>query len=302
LNQLSRHHFILTGPTGIGKSSLGLRLAQEFGLEIISVDSMAVYRGMDVGTAKPSGEDLGKVVHHLVNVVDPWEEFNAQRFVEMADEIYDRRAGRVLGVGGTPFYIKALQDGLAQVDEISGLEAHLGTWEEEELRRVLERLDPRREMEINPRDRFRLIRALTLIFSSGRKATQLKATGRPGQKVKVVALVGDRKTQHGLLDQRIEEMFERGLLEEARALMAGPALSRTALAAVGYKELFEYFRGEISLERAKHKILVGTRRLYKHQMTWLKKMDVEWVETDPLHPEKVWPRLLELALDHFGKG
>jgi len=298
----SRHHFILSGPTGIGKSAMGLRLAEYFDLEIISVDSMAVYRGMDIGTAKPSLEEKGRVKHHLVDVVDPSENFNVQCFVDRYESIFDQQNGRVLGVGGTPFYIKALRDGLTKVDELKGLENQLGTWGESELRRALSRLDPSRETEINTHDRFRLIRALTLIFSSGKKATELKSKGRPGQKVTVVALSGDRKVMHDLLEARIEKMFEKGLLEEVRALMDGPDLSRTASAAVGYKELFEYLRGEISLERAKHKVLVGTRRLYKHQMTWLRKMDVHWVESNPRADEEAWLRVLELAKAHFLEG
>ena len=296
-----RHHFIIAGPTGIGKSAMGIRLAEHFGLEIMSVDSMAVYRKMDIGTAKPSLEERVRIKHHLIDEVEPWDDFNAQSFVDRADAIYDELEGRVLGVGGTPFYIKALQDGLAQVEELPHLEAHLATWEEPRLRKVLMRLDPDRERVINPRDRFRLVRALTLILSTGRKATELKSKGRPEQKVTVVALSGDRKKMHALLELRIERMFEDGLLEEARSLMDGPALSRTASAAVGYKELFEYFRGEISYERAKHKILVGTRRLYKHQMTWLKKMDVHWVETDPLSPEGAWDQILEFGSAHFDR-
>jgi tRNA dimethylallyltransferase len=296
---ISRHHFILSGPTGIGKSSLGLRLAEHFGLEVMSIDSMAVYKGMDIGTAKPDAQERARIKHHLIDVVDPWENFNAQCFVEHAERTYDNLGGKVLGVGGTPFYIKALKDGLAEVDELPGLESFLSGWNEQDLRRALRRLDSKRELEINPRDRFRLVRALTLIMSSGKKATELKPKGRPGQKVTVVALSGDRKKMHGLLEQRIEMMFKRGLFEEVRSLLEGPELSRTAAAAVGYKELFQFFRGEISLEQAKYKILVGTRRLYKHQMTWLKKMDVHWVENDPKDSEGVWAKVSGLAKAHY---
>lgn len=279
---------------------MGIRLAEKFGLEIMSVDSMAVYRKMDIGTAKPNESERQRVRHHLIDEVDPWEDFNAQAFVDRADEIYDQLEGKVLGVGGTPFYIKALHDGLAKVNELPHLESTLANWDEIRLRAALARLDSKREREINPRDRFRLVRALTLILSSGRKASELKPSGRAGQNVTVVAMSGDRRKMHHLLELRIDKMFEAGLLEEARSLMEGPELSRTAAAAVGYKELFQYFRGEISLERAKHKILVGTRRLYKHQMTWLKKMKVEWVEADPQKPEMSWPKIFELASQHFG--
>jgi tRNA dimethylallyltransferase len=295
-----KSYWVLSGGTGTGKSGLGLRLAQHFNLEILSMDSMLVYKGMNIGTAKPSEQELQKVKHHLVDVAEPHEEFNVSRYLELADKAYEATNGRILGVGGTPFYIKVLTEGLSSIDELEGLNEVLKQWDEVTLRRVLHRLDPLREQQILPRDVFRLQRACLLIFSSGQRATDLRQQGaRPGVEVTTVALHCDRARMHELLKKRIDQMFSAGLLDEAKALFERGDCSRSAAAAVGYKELFAYFRGELSLEEAKFKILVGTRRLYKHQMTWFAKLPVTWVEADPENMDKAWPKVKELAERHF---
>jgi tRNA dimethylallyltransferase len=297
-NQLD--YWILSGGTGTGKSALAIKVAQHLDLEILSVDSMLVYRGLNIGTAKPSPEELDLVPHHLIDVVDPWEDFNALSYLHHADKTYKKCHGKCIGVGGTPFYLKVLRDGLSQVENIPKLEEHLQRYPEAILRGALKRLDPERESAILPGDTFRLCRAMTLIFSSGQKASSFK-TDRPRAHVSmnIVALRGERKKMHQLLKRRIDQMFEAGLLEEAKALFDGPELSQTAGAAVGYKELFAHFRGEIDLKTAKEKILVGTRRLYKHQMTWFKKLDVTWIEIDPDNPDAAWPVVRDAAEQHF---
>ena len=298
----AKNYWVLSGGTGTGKSGLGLRLARHLGLEILSLDSMLVYKGMNIGTAKPSPSELQEIKHHLVDLVEPYEEFNALRFVDCADRAYENCGGRLLGVGGTPFYLKILREGLSSQTTVLGLEDYFKTCSEAHLRRMLLRLDPLREGQILPRDVFRLQRALTLIFSSGQKASLLRCEGpRSGVNVSAVALRCDRERMHAWLKKRIDGMFKAGLLEEAHTLFQHQKFSRTASAAVGYKELFAYFRGELSLEEAQFKILVGTRRLYKHQMTWFAKLPVTWVEADPENPEKAWPLVRDLAEKHFLK-
>lgn len=295
-----KRYWVLTGGTGTGKSGLGLRLAQHLGLDILSMDSMLVYRGLNLGTAKPSAEELALVRHHMVDVVSPHQEFNASEFLRLADDIYEQQKGRLIGVGGTPFYIKVLREGLPEIPMVEGLERALATWPEAKLREALKKMDPIRETQILPHDVFRLVRALTLIYSTGKKATELKREGlRPDVNVDVVALRCDREHMHKVMEIRIDQMFEDGLLEEARHWFEKGPLSKTAGGAVGYKELFAHFRGEMSLDEAKFKILVGTRRLFKHQMTWLSKMDVTWVDADPLQPELAWEPVRDLAERHF---
>lgn len=266
------------------------------------MDSMLVYRGMNIGTAKPSERELQGVPHHAVDLIDPCEDFNVSRYVDLAMEAYDRCKGALVGVGGTPFYLKGLRDELGEVQVPEALEKTLAQATTDHLRRSLQRLDPLRAEKILPNDRFRLVRAIALIYASGIRASELPHDHpRENTQVTVVALDCDRSIMHPLLELRIERMFVAGLLEEARELFEGPPLSRTAMAGVGYKELFAHFRGECSLEEAKHRILVGTRRLFKHQMTWLRKMDVTWVKAHPLHPELAWPKVLALAESHFGQ-
>ena len=297
-----KSYWILSGGTGTGKSGLGLRLARHLNLEILSLDSMLVYKGMNIGTAKPSARELREVKHHLVDVVEPQEDFNALRYIELADRAYEDCRGQILGVGGTPFYIKILREGLSSLDTPQPLEEYLKGLPEDQLRRWLARLDPLRETQILPHDVFRLERALALIFSSGIKASSLRREGpRLGVEVTTVALRCDRERMHRLLKKRIDQMFEAGLLDEARLLFLQHNCSRTASAAVGYKELFAHFRGELTLEEAKFKILVGTRRLFKHQMTWFAKLPVTWVEADPEDPDKAWPVVKDLAERHFSK-
>jgi tRNA dimethylallyltransferase len=261
---------------------------------------MLIYKGMNIGTAKPTSSELSRVRHHLIDVVPPQKEFNASQYLKAVDALYGKMNGRIIGVGGTPFYLKVLRDGLHEIHCLEGLEQRLGEMSEPWLRSALEKLDPERSAAILPNDRFRLARALTLIYSTGLKASRFKIEqGREGVSLRIVALRGERSLMHQLMKDRIEQMFKAGLLEEARALYEGAPLSKTAAAGVGYKELFAHFRGELSLEEAKFKILVGTRRLYKHQMTWLSKMDVDWVDVIPGKPELAWEKVKPLLEEHF---
>lgn len=295
-----RHYFILTGPTGTGKSRLGFELAQDFDCPILTVDSMQVYQKMDIGSAKPSGEERRAVRHELLDVVPPSEAFDVSKFLNLAEEIYDRHQGRLLGVGGTIFYIKALAEGLLKVQTDLGIEKKLSKLKGEDLRKMLDRLDPKRSEAIMPNDRFRLERALAIILSTGQKASSFKnQLEKPHSKLTLVALNCERSLMHQRLKQRIDKMFEEGLLEEVRELYESGNLSQSAAAGVNYKELYRYFDGEWDLETAKEKMLVATRRLFKHQMTWLRKMPVKWIDVHPDRIEKALPTLKELLNRHF---
>ena len=292
----SLNYFILTGATGVGKSDMGLRLAREFSLPILSLDSMQVYRGMDIGTAKPSAAERGEVRHYLMDEVDPAVDFDVAQFLRQADDLSMRHGGRMLAVGGSPFYIQALRCGLQGIECHTGYEKILQTMESAQLLRWLQRLDPQRAKKIHGNDRFRLIRALEIILSSGARASER----RPLQKVRgscqvrLVALNLPRSIMHERLKTRIEQMFAAGLLDEALELYDAGRLGRNAAQAVGYKELFAHFAGTCSLEEAREKILVATRRLLKHQMTWLRKLPVQWIDVDVHHPETAYGELREL--------
>lgn len=295
-----RQYFVLTGPTGTGKSKLGIELAQDFQCPVFSVDSMQVYRKMDIGSAKPTQEELSKTLHELIDVVDPSEDFDVSKFLHLTEMAHDRHKGRLLGVGGTPFYLKALENGLSNFEILPNLDVILRKLEMENLRKMLERLDPIRSKAILPNDRFRLERAIAIILSTGKRASSFLDNPPPKRaNLKLFALNCDREIMHKRLKMRIDLMFKQGLLEEAKDLYENHSLSKTAAAGVGYKELFQYFEGVWDLETAKEKILIGTRRLFKHQMTWLRKMDVHWIDVHPEQVEKAYPILKEHLQKHF---
>lgn len=279
---------------------MGLILAQKFNCPILSIDSVQIYRNMDIGSAKPNRLEKSQVLHEMVDIVDPQQYFNVAKFVTLAESAYDRHSGKILGVGGTPFYINALQDGLTQIDVQPQFENYLKTLSIKELSDFLYKNDPERAAAISVNDRFRLERALAIVLSTGKKPSSfLKSTLEKRAKLNLYALRCDRALMHQRLKQRLEGMFEAGLLEEAHALYKLNHLSKTAKAAVGYKELFQYFDGNWSLDTAKEKILIATRRLFKHQMTWLNKMNVNWIDVHPEEVELALPSLDIAMQQHF---
>lgn len=262
---------------------------------------MLVYKEYNIGTAKPTAEELKEVRHDLVNVISVKEEFDVTQFLKRADEVNKFHKGKILGVGGTPFYIQALRYGLSQLEKLEGVGLYLEGFETSKLKRWLIELDPKRASEIHDNDRFRLVRALEIIFSSGKKSSSFKPMGktRDNCNLKLIALNAPREIMHEKLKARLDHMFSKGLLEEAREIYENNQPGRSAGAAVGYKELFSHFKGETSLEEAKEKILVSTRRLYKHQMTWLRKMPVDWIEYDGYDIEPAYEKFENIAKDYF---
>lgn len=261
---------------------------------------MLVYRGMDIGTDKPSTADLARVRHHLVDCADTGEEYDVARFLREASAAISSSPLPVMGVGGTPYYIHSFMSGLPSSEKGKGLEDALKGLGSAELFRWLSRLDPPRAAALHQNDRFRVIRALSIILSSGRRASGLRPAAAPvaAKSSRIVGLSMDRALLHERLNQRIGLMFERGLLDEARILF-GRSMGKTAAAAVGYKELFAHFRGEISLDDAKERILFNTRKLLRKQMIWLRKLPVEWIEISPGSEERACQKILKIAKDFY---
>lgn len=284
----------IAGPTGAGKSEVALSLALSLNAEIISADSMQVYRGMDVGTAKPSREEQKKVRHHLIDILDPAELFSVHEFRERAltclREISGR--GRVpMVVGGTGLYIRALLEGLSgqpggsdEIRERLSLET-----ERCGLASLYDRLtaaDPQAASAIKPTDQKRIIRALEILEISGKTPTEWYQSKQPlteaGFEPVVIGLTRPREALYAAIERRVELMFKRGLSDEVRELAKRP-LSRTALQAVGYKELLETLDpgtgwSEKHILEAKAKIKLNTRHLAKRQMTWFRKeKGIQWI-------------------------
>ncbi|MBW7905517.1 MAG: tRNA (adenosine(37)-N6)-dimethylallyltransferase MiaA [Phycisphaerae bacterium] len=301
----------ITGCTASGKSSVALRLAERLDAEIVSVDSMKIYRGMDIGTAKPSLADRQRIPHHLVDVADPWENFSAARFVELADaavEQIHRRRRPVVAVGGTVMYLKffyegmfagppadaAVRDGIRRRAREEGLAA---------LHAELAGVDPRAAERIHRNDLRRIERALEVYYLTGRPISALQeqwdggGLRRPDWAWRLIGLRRERDAASRRINARVREMVSAGLVEEARRVWSDPrGVSTAARQAVGYAELFEHFEGRMSLEAAIERIKINSRQLAKHQRTWLKRFgSMTWLDVaEDDTAEQVAERVLDL--------
>ncbi len=285
---------LLMGPTAAGKTDLALELVQTFPLEIISVDSAMVYRGLDIGTGKPSCEILARVPHHLVNIIEPSERYSAGQFVRDVERLIVaiRARNKVpILVGGTMLYFKALTQGLADLPEANPtVRAELNErasrigWPA--LHAELMQIDPIAAQKILPHDAQRIQRALEVCRLSGRRLSELQAEGvRQTPSHEYVPLVWS-PTDRALLYERIAARFAlmmaRGFLAEARCLFARKDLSPDlpALRAVGYRQLFGYFSGIYSQEEAVRQAIVATRHLARRQLIWLRASPAfEWFDS-----------------------
>jgi tRNA dimethylallyltransferase len=276
--------WFLTGPTASGKSAVGLELAERLNAEIISLDSMALYRGMDIGTAKPTAAERAEVPHHLIDVVDPHEEYSVAQYVAAAERAVSEIVARQrvpLFVGGTPLYLKALLRGIfagppADWDlrhRLQELAEHEG---DEALHRRLAVVDPASARRLHARDRRRIIRALEVFEKTGESITDLQRQferARPSEACRVFMLEWPREQLVQRIDLRVEAMFAAGLVDEARRLLAGPAPpGRTASQAVGYREVFQHLRGDRDLSETINLVKLRTRQFAKRQMTWFRSL------------------------------
>jgi tRNA dimethylallyltransferase len=253
----------LTGPTAAGKTTVGIELAQRLNAEIVSLDSMALYQGMDIGTAKPSAEDRARVPHHLLGLVPPTEEFSLSQYIDAAHAAIAEIRGRgkeVLFVGGTPLYLKSLLRGVyqgppADWDFRGRVENELTTLPLEALHQRLQVIDPLLAAKLHPNDKRRIIRGLEVFKLTGQRLSHLQTQfdeAQPAGATKVFVLSWPRDELHQRIDTRVEQMFSSGLVEEVRGLLAKyGTLSRTAMQAVGYQEVIEYL-ATIPLSRRVH--------------------------------------------------
>jgi tRNA dimethylallyltransferase len=278
---------VLSGPTGSGKSRLGVELAERLGAEIVSMDSMALYRGMDIGTAKPSAAEQARVRHHLIDVLEPWESASVAWWLEQARQACTdirQRGRRPLFVGGTPLYLKALLYGLfagppADLALRQRLEEEAGRAGGGALHARLAAVDPASAARLHPNDLRRVIRALEVWELTGKPLSAWQTqwrTERPGpedEMPRVVWLDVPRAELYRRIDARVVQMVEAGLVEETRRLVQlGRPLSREARQAVGYREMFAYLEGRVGLEEAIGQIQQRTRQLAKRQLTWLRQL------------------------------
>lgn len=289
----------LVGPTGTGKTALALPLAERLEAEIVNCDSRQVYRGLDLGSAKPSAAERAAVPHHLYDVVDPDEPFDCARYRQLARRAIadiQGRGRRVMLVGGTGLYLKVLRYGLfAGPRRDAALRAELAALEDAApgaLHARLTAVDPISAARLHRRDRVRLIRALEVDHLTGRPLSdwqQEHGFRQPELPVRVVGLAMDRRRLYGRLDARCRAMIEQGLLDEIRALWAhgyGPDLA--PLRSIGYRQLGAHLRGECDLATALADMQRATRRFAKRQLTWFRAdPTVEWVDAERVKVEDV---------------
>jgi tRNA dimethylallyltransferase len=272
----------------VGKSEVAILLAEKFGAEIISVDSMLVYRGMDIGTAKPSRQDQARIPHHLIDVADLSETFDAARFVRLAREAELRvvaRGRRPLYCGGTGLYFKVLIHGLGENSTSNpAIRAELEQTPLEKLLPELAERDPATFAAIDRQNHRRVIRALEVIRVSGRPYSEIKARWQTQTNDATVArIIGLRRTQHDLqarINTRVDAMFQAGLVAEVQQLLSrGLASNRTALQALGYRQVVEHLQGQRSLPETVELVKSRTRQFAKRQMTWFKiQTPLDWVD------------------------
>ena len=284
---------VLTGSTGSGKTDWAMRLAVELPVEIVSVDSALVYRGFDIGTAKPSRELRARVPHHLIDICDPTEAYSAGRFVEDAVPLIAaiRARERIpLLVGGTLLYLRALWRGIAPLPQASpqlrhSIDERAAREGWAALHAELARRDPVSAARIHPNDPQRIQRALEVCYSTGRPLSELHQSTHSALASTPMwswALVPpNRDTLHAHLERRFHDMMKLGFLDEVAALHARGDLSpaRPAVRAVGYRQLWAYFDREITLEEAVRRGITATRQLAKRQMTWIRsEPGLEWMD------------------------
>jgi tRNA dimethylallyltransferase len=284
MNPTFQDCWFLTGATATGKTDVGIALAREIDAEIILLDSMTIYRGMNIGTAKPTPEQQAAVPHHLLDIVEPSVEFSVAQYVAAAAKTVDeiRARGREpLFVGGTPLYLKSLLRGLFDGPPADW---HLREEIEQELEHVgqpalyerLQQVDPVAASHIHPHDTRRLIRALEVFRATGQPISHQQLQfeeGRPADESRVFVLRRHREELHARIEGRVEAMVECGLVAEVRNLLAaGHELGRTARQAVGYREALAYLAGEYDHEEMIARIKARTRRFAKRQGTWFRSL------------------------------
>lgn len=295
--------FVLTGPTGAGKTEWAERLAGEVPVEVVSVDSALVYRGLDVGSAKPARELRERVPHHLIDICDAAETYSAGRFVADATAaitaIHSRRRVPLL-VGGTMLYLRALIHGLAALPQASPqLRRELDERGAREgwpaLHAELLRLDPEAGARISSTDPQRIQRALEVCYTTGRRISELQrdtASPLAGYRVRSWALApADRTVLHARIEERFHRMMAAGFLEEVRGLRRRGDLTErhSSMRAVGYRQLWAHLAGEYDLEEATRRGIFATRQLAKRQLTWMRsEHSLKWIDPDTPVSQTSW--------------
>ncbi|QIV95858.1 tRNA dimethylallyltransferase [Allofrancisella inopinata] len=291
----------IAGPTASGKTALSISIAKQINAEIISVDSSLVYKQMDIGTAKPTKQEQDGIKHHLIDIIEPTENFSVADFISSVNNLKKEihsRGKQVLLVGGTMLYFKGLIEGLSNLPESqpeirSILELEKKEKGLEYLYQQLYKMDPDAAQKLNANDQQRIFRALEVIMISGEKYSQLVKTSKVGQldeEIRLCAIVPkDRASLHRNIELRFKQMLEDGFLDEVKNLRKNPNLTKdtTAIRSVGYRQAWEYLDGDIDYDKFVEKGIVATRQLAKRQLTWIRNWqgDIKLIAMEDINKE-----------------
>lgn len=297
---------MVIGQTCSGKESLSLKLAEYLKTDIISMDSMKIYRDMNIGTAKATLEDQKKITHHLIDIVSPEENYNVSEYMRDALLIATKIAEEKkipLFSGGTSLYAKSLFSGLFSLPEISSeikkkMELEYDTDKEKTYQKLLA-IDPLACKKIHLNDRQRVTRALEVFEATKKPISSLQhqfSTNSNQIEFLAIGLRWQRKTLHARIAQRVQWMLDAGLEEEVKSIhQKYPNLGSSSKKAVGYNEWIPYFKGECTKEELIERIIINTRQLCKHQMTWMKKFPIQWIDIEPSTPSTtIFEKALQL--------
>jgi tRNA dimethylallyltransferase len=276
---------VIMGATAVGKTQYSLDLAERFGYSVLSADSMQVYRGMDIGTAKISQEERKKVEHFLIDIIDPDHPWTLYHFIDAARTVLSTK-NKIMVVGGTGLYIRALVHGFqmpTNLDDHSIREALKARAASEgilSLYQELSRRDPESSRTINPTDAFRIVRALEIMEMSGQKASQAKKRSVLDDRFQLIVLNRPREVLYKRIEDRVDKMIKMGLVDEVKQLLSkGYDPSIPALQALGYKEIISFIHGEMDWDSTVNLIKQRSRNFAKRQLTWFRSFQgAEWVD------------------------
>jgi tRNA dimethylallyltransferase len=291
---MKKNIVIIAGPTASGKTKIGIELAKKIDGEIVSADSMQIYKYMDIGSAKPTREEMQGVPHHMIDVVDPKEEFSVALYRQMAVDCIDNiiKRGKVpIIVGGTGLYINSLTYPLDFTETAKDEEYrfYLQNLAEEKgshfIHEMLKDVDPESYNRLHPNDLKRIIRALEVYKNTGRPISEFQRESKKREidfNLAYFGLTMDRTKLYERINQRVDEMFEKGLIDEVKKLKEmGYTKDMTSMQGIGYKEVFDYLDGYLTLEEVKDIIKQNTRRYAKRQLTWFRREDrIFWINLD----------------------
>lgn len=285
---------VICGPTASGKTGLSLDLAERFNGEIISADSMQVYKKLDIGTAKATKEEQSRAVHHLVDIMEPSEPYNVQLFVEMANKKIDEitKKGKLpIIVGGTGLYIESLINGIKFSEQPDNtkikkeLQYQLEQYGSNYMYKILETIDPEYAKTVHPNNTVRVLRAIEIYKLTGHTMSWQLEHSKPIEKPYNSLIIGltfdDRQKLYDNINHRVDLMMQDGILEEAKYVYDNKEIFKTCVSAIGYKEFFPYFEKEKSLDECVEKLKQASRNYAKRQLTWFNRMkEINWVKIE----------------------